>query len=140
MVKKTSLNQKDALLIKKTSLPSATGTVYSEAFDLGDIGERGVRIDPFELLLTTETKTAVQLPAGSVNTFSYQFSDDAEFSTNLNEISGTAWKQTGSADGALPYEQRFRPSTDAQRFVRVQCVTTGTASQTGQSFEFSIVT
>ncbi|GHT26849.1 hypothetical protein FACS18942_05080 [Planctomycetales bacterium] len=136
-----SYNAKDALLTKKTSLPSATGTIYSEALDLGGIGEHGVRIDPYELLLTSPAATAAQLPASASNTYTLQFSDDNTFASGVVEWSaGTAWQQAGSASGATEAEFRFRPATDAPQYVRVKCVTAGAgAAQTGLSFEFALV-
>ena len=140
MTTRVSYNLKDALLIKETAFPSATGTVESEAFDLEDIGERGVRTDPFELLINVAEATAAQLPAGASNTFSLQFSDTPDFSDVVEINAGAAWRQTGSATGAEEYEHRFRPATDALRYVRVKCVTAGTAAQTGKTFQFAIVT
>jgi hypothetical protein len=135
-----SYSAKDALLTKKTLLPTASGTVYSEALDLGDIGEHGVRIDPYELLLTAPAATAAQLPQAAGNTYTLQFSDDNTFAEGVIEwTAGTAWQQAGSASGAGEAEFRFRPSTDAPQFVRVKCVTAGTAAQTGLSFEFALV-
>jgi hypothetical protein len=141
MTTRVSYNQKDALLIKETNFPTAAGTVYSQAFDLEDIAERGVRIDAFELLLTASAATAAQLSAGASNTFSLQFSDTTDFSANVTEWSaGNAWQQAGSATGAAEFERRYRVATDAPRYVRVKCVTAGTASQNGKAFEFAIVT
>ena len=139
MTTRVSYNLKDALLIKETAFPSAAGTVTSEAFDLEDIGERGVRTDPFELLINVAEATDTQLPAGATNTFSLQFSDTPDFSAGVVEFSA-AWKQSGSADGADEFEVRFRPATDAPRYVRVKCVTAGTAAQNGKTFQFAIVT
>ena len=141
MTTRVSYNQKDALLIKKTALPTTAGTVYSQAFDLFDIAERGVRIDAFELLLTAPAATAVQLPAAASNTFSLQFSNASDFSADVIEWSASnAWQQAGSATGAAEFERRYRVATDAPRYVRVKCVTAGTAAQNGKAFEFAIVT
>ena len=141
MTTRVSYNQKDALLIKTTAFPTAAGTILSEAFDLNCIGDRGVRIDPFELLIHAPAATAQQLPNGTSNTFSLQFSNTPDFSAGVTEWSaGNAWQQAGSATGAAEFERRYRVATDAPRYVRAKCVTAGTASQNGKSFEFAIVT
>ena len=141
MTTRVSYNQKDALLIKTTAFPTSTGTIESQAFDLFDIAERGVRIDAFELLITAPEATAAQLPANASNTFTLQFSDTADFSANVTEWSaGTAWRQSGSATGAVEFEKRYRVATDAPRYVRAKCVTAGSAAQNGKTFEFAIVT
>ena len=140
MTTRVSYNLKDALLIKETNFSAAAGTIQSEALDLGSIGDRGVRTDPFELLIAAPEATASNLPAGATNTFSFQFCNTADFSTNVQEVSvGTAGQQTGSANGAQEHEVRFRVATDAPRYVRVKCVTAGTAAQTGKKFQFAIV-
>jgi hypothetical protein len=140
MTIRVSYNLKDALLIKETSFPSAAGTVYSEAFDLEDIGQRGVRTDPFELLINAPAATAAQLPAGASNTFSLQFCNAPDFASGVMEVSAVAaWQQAGSASGAEECELRFRPATDALRYVRVKNVTAGSAVQTGKKFQFAIV-
>jgi hypothetical protein len=141
MTTRLSYNLKDALLIRETTFPTAAGTVQSESLDLHDIAERGVRTDPFELLIIASEATAAQLPNGASNTFSLQFSDTPDFSAGVQEFSaGTAWQQAGSASGAAAFEVRFRPATDAPRYVRAKCVTAGTAAQNGKKFEFAIVT
>jgi len=141
MTTRVSYNLKDALLIRETNFPAGAGTVHSEAFDLESIGERGVRIDPFELLVVAPEATAAQLPNGATNTFSLQFSDNPDFTGNVTEWSaGTAWRQNGSATGAAEFERRYRVETDAQRYVRARCVVAGTAVQTGRRFQFAIVT
>ena len=139
MTTRVSYNLKDALLIKETAFPSATGTFESEAFDLEDIGERGVRTDPFELLINVAEATAAQLPDGATNTFTLEYSDTPDFASS-QIVHNTAWVQTGSAAGAEAVEYRFRPATDAPRYVRVQCVTGGSAAQIGKTFQFAIVT
>jgi hypothetical protein len=141
MTTRVSYNLKDALLIRETAFPTAAGTVQSESLDLHDIAERGVRTDPFELLIVAPAATAAQLPNGASNTFSLQFSNTPDFSAGVMDVSfGTAWQQVGSADGAVEFERRYRPETDAPRYVRVKNVTAGTAVQTGKKFEFAIVT
>ena len=141
MTTRVSYNLKDALLLKETNFPAAAGTVQSEAFDLEDIGVRGVRTDPFELLVNAPEATATHLPASTSNTFTLQFSNDPTFASGITEWSaGTAWAQSGSASGAPEFERRFRVATDAPRYVRVKCVTAGTAAQTGKKFQVAIVT
>ena len=135
-----SYNQKDALLIKTTAFPTAAGTILSEAFDLNCIGDRGVRIDPFELLIVAPAATAQQLPNGTSNTFSLQFSHTPDFATFTEWAAGNDWRQSGSANGAEEFERRYRVPTDAPRYARVRCVVAGTAQQTGKPFEFAIVT
>jgi hypothetical protein len=98
MTTRVSYNLKDALLIKSTNFPTAAGTVQSEVLDLHDIAERGVRTDPFELVICAPEANATALPASTSNTFSLQFSDKADFSAGVQEFSaGTAWQQVGSA-------------------------------------------
>ena len=141
MTTRVSYNLQDALLIKQCNFPSAAGTVYTEALDLGSIADRGVRTDPFELLVCAQEAAVAELPAGTSNTFSLQFCDTPEFSTGVQDWSaGTAWQQAGSADGAEAFEGRFRPATNAPRYVRAKCVTAGSAVQTGKSFQLAIVT
>ena len=141
MTTRVSYNLKDALLIKEIALPAAAGTIESEAFDLESIGQRGVRIDPFELLIIAPEADAAGLPAGATNTFSLQFSDTSDFSGDVTEwTSDPTWQQAGSANGAEEFERRFRVQTDAPRYVRVKCVTAGSAAQTGKMFQFAIVT
>jgi hypothetical protein len=136
-----SYNQRDSQLFRYGQYPSAAGTTYSAAFDLGSIGERGVRIDPFELLVFAPPQPAANLPASNTLTYSLQFSDEETFATGVIEWSaGTAWSQTGSAAGAEIFDKRFRPSTDAPRYVRVKCVLAGsTANLTGLEYGFTIV-
>jgi len=141
MTTRVSYNLQDALLIRETNFPAGAGTVNSEALDLECIGERGVRTDPFELLIIAPEATATHLPASTSNTFSLQFSDDSTFATGVTEWNaGTAWQQAGSATGAAEFERRFRPATDTPRYVRVKCVAAGTTpAQTGKKFQFAIV-
>ena len=144
MTTRVSYNLKDALLIKETALPNS-GTIYSDAFDLECIGQRGVRIDPFELLITAPAADASELPNNARNTFYFQFCDDPEFvPANVRTItggtSGIMWRQDGSAEGAEEYELRFRTATDAPRYVRAMCVVSGNAAQEGKTFQFAIVT
>ena len=113
MTTRVSYNLKDALLIKETDFPAAAGTVQSEVLDLGSIGDRGVRTDPFELLISAPAATAAELPDGATNTFSYQFCDTADFSANVQEVSLGTIAQTGSATGAEEFEIRFRVATRA---------------------------
>ena len=141
MTTRVSYNLQDALLIKQCNFPSAAGTVTTESLDLGSIADRGVRIDPFELLVIAPEAAIAELPADTSNTFSLQFCDTPEFTAGVLEWSaGTAWQQAGSANGSAAFERRFRPATDALRYVRAKCVTAGSAVQTGKSFQLVIVT
>jgi len=87
MTTRVSYNLKDALLISETPFHANSGVALSEAFDLEDIGQRGVRTDPFELLLHVGAATAAQLPAGATNTFSFQFFNAPNFVGRIVEIS-----------------------------------------------------
>jgi hypothetical protein len=134
-------NQRDALLKKLGVFPTAAGTTYTEAHDLGDIGQRGVRIDPFELVIEAPALTATQLPAGADLAYSFQFCDVEDFSDNVETVEVTEWKQTGSTSGAGAFEARFRVATDGRRFVRAKCVRTGTGgSLTAVNYTFDFVT
>ena len=122
-----SYGQRDALLKRLGEFPSAAGATYTEAIDLGDIGQRGVRIDPFELVVEAPALTAAQLPAGAALAYSLQFSDSEDFSGDVETWTpGARWKQTGSAAGAEAVAVRFRVRTDELRYVRAKCDRTGT--------------
>lgn len=136
-----SYRQRDQLLKFRGRFPAAAGTVYSETFDMEDIGERGVRVDPFELLVESPELTATNLPDGASLAYSLQFSDTADFSGEVIEWSaGAAWSQAGSGAGAAAFEKRFRPATDALRYVRVKCVGAGTLGTDGLEFLLVVVT
>jgi hypothetical protein len=140
---RVSFNQKDALLIASGALSKTAGTAYTSALDLGDIGERGVRRFPFELLISCASVPSSELPATAGNTFSLQFADTLTFDGYVETYGGADanWKQSGNSGESGAFEKRFRPATDqALRYVRVKCVTagTGTIAQTG-TFELAIV-
>ena len=136
-----TLNQRDALLKRKGEFPTAAGSTYTGAHDLGDIAQRGVRIDPFELVIEAPALTATQLPVGTSVTYSLQFCDTEDFADNVEEVNVGIWKQTGSANGAEAIETRFRVATDGRRFVRAKCVRTGTdGNLSGVNFTLDFVT
>jgi hypothetical protein len=137
-----SFSQRDALLIVKGDYSSAAGTSYSKVFDLGEISERGVRIDPFEILISAPALTATNLPASNALSYSLQFSDTAGFLEDVTEVSaGTEWSQTGSASGTDALQKRFRIASNGKRYVRVKCVRTGTGGNlTDLNFAAEIVT
>jgi len=136
-----SYKQKDALLQKITSLPTAAATPrYSEAIDLGELTRRGVRIDPMELLLTSPALTATNLPATGTLDFSLEFSKNSTFPTGQTQtITISDWKQVGSTSGSVELKKRFRPATDSPQFVRTKCTLTGTASLANTNFVFEAV-
>ena len=137
-----SYNLRDQLLEFSGQFPDAAGTVYSDVFDMESIGQRGVRIDPFELVVESPELTAEQLPDGASFVYSLQFSDTADFSGEVVEwTAGAAWAQTGSAEGAATFEGRYRVETTQElRYVRAKCVASGSPAATGLGFTLIVVT
>ena len=147
MTTRVSYNLKDALLIKEVELPSESGTRYSEVFDLECIGQRGVRTDPFELLITIPELPADVLPNNARVAVSIELCDSPDFTPGTAIIQYGApnpgdhpWTIVGiDSNGSPEREFRHRVATDAPRYARMKVQYSGPGAE-GHFAAFSIVT
>ena len=82
----TGYSQRDVLGVVEGDYPSS-GAGFTSPLDLGEISERGVRIDPFEILISAQALSATNLPASNSLVYSLQFSNVADFSSGVIEWS-----------------------------------------------------
>jgi hypothetical protein len=113
-------NTRDALLIREATFSSN----ITPSLDLGEITERGVRLEEYELRIFSQELKVGALPASTSVTFKLDFSTDTSFS-DAETYTCNRWKQTGSASGADAAEWRFRVPTQCPRYVRVGVTTAG---------------
>jgi hypothetical protein len=113
----------DALLTKQAVI--ANGAVTAP-LDLGELTGNGARLEEYELRISAEASTSAALPANTSVVYTLEFSA-ADSMTDPVSFTCSAWKQTGSANGADEAEFRFRlPTNLAERYVRVKAAVTGT--------------
>jgi hypothetical protein len=127
-------NISDALLRKEEVIDDDAVT---EFIDLGELTERGARLEIFELGLFAEKSEADAFPADTEVNFSLEFSDDENFSDPDIYICNR-WLQTGSVSGTDEMDARFRVPTQCPRYVRLKAETVGSTGTITAKFGFDV--
>jgi hypothetical protein len=125
---------RDALLQKEASIANNNVTEY---IDLGELTERGARLEIYELGLWAQESATAAFPATTGAAFQFEFSDDIAF-TSPDIYTCNKWVQTGSANGTDAIEARFRVPTKCPRYVRAKVKTSGTTGTITAKFGFEI--
>lgn len=130
-------NRKIAELSDTVALPSAAGTVRSDAIDLrGSDNQAGGFSVPIELRVTAPVMDVNQLPNDNTVIYSIEHGNDPNALTWLATI-GT---QTGAAGaGAAAAEFRFRPPSTIGRYVKVKAVTNAAVDVSALSYVVDVL-
>lgn len=117
---------RDADLLKTIALPNGAATVTSTGIDLGS-NRQG---SPAELLVLAPALNTTQLPNTQTMTYSVEFSAASDFGTVTRAI--PVGVQTGaSSAGAAADQYRCGIASDADRYVRLKAVKSGTGDASG---------
>ncbi len=129
-----TFNVRDALLKRDAVIADDAVT---ESLDLGELTERGSRLEDYEIGIFAEEAPNAAFPAGTGAEFSLEFSDDLEF-TDPDIFSCNRWTQAGSVAGTKSLEAFFRTPTKCPRYVRVKAATSGETQVTTARFGLEI--
>ena len=127
--------RKDVFLIKTFALPSAAGTVQSEAFDLFEAKTKA-DIHNMHAQLEVSLPGSLTLPASTSLTVSVESSDASDFTTDKQSF------VLGTLAPGMHKDQKWqvKPSEKPKRYFRAAITTTGsTGNLSAQSAEFAIV-
>lgn len=114
-------NSYDTSLIKVVKPSTTTGeTKTTDAIDLGEVSNIGVRSETFELEVQIPAYDATELVDGATLTIGLETSDNADFSNALTIVQ--ADYGDGESNGAKSI--RVKPTLDSQRFWRAFVKTT----------------
>ena len=128
----------DSTLIKVVKPSTKTGeTNASEAIDLGDISNIGVRSETFELELYVPRYESTELVAGVTLTIGLEASDNADFTGAKTVVQEDYGNGVGNEGKSI----RYRPALDSPRYWRAFIKTTidGSGKLSADSAERAVI-